>query len=352
MRNSIAIAMLAAFLALCAAGCAERKIEEPTPESVLAQKASSAYKDGNFQESASAYMEAIALCEAKDPERTKSFKEKLAFVYYEWALHCAISSQKEKTVEDYEQAIGLCDSAAEFNPLLKAKCSNLVEKCQKRISVLKYRAEMSDVKLIPDGKAVKEKIEIFMKQGDSYYAAKDYGEARKRYEKVIKLDPYNADAIQAIKKMDLKIAEAGKARAENSRLEMMAEVKWAGVQPIPPRQAGEPEAKAAGPAQADVAFVEKALRDASFPFLSFEKARMQDVFAKIEAESAAAGYPVSFVFEGVDMNSPDLPLISFKTDRISLAEALNSVCKPFNLLYIPTGGSQIKVFKKPPRQTP
>jgi len=352
MKKTLSIflaAFCAALLAFALPGCAAPKVSsEPTPEKKAEIKAEAAYKAGDFQASADAFMEAIALSEGKNPEMEKACKLRLAQVYYDWALYVSTTSKSEKTVDDCEKAISLCKSAVEMDPRLKDKCANLTEKCRKKIAIIKYHAELTNVQIVSEDQGIEGKIGVFLKQGDAYYAAKDYAESRRCYEKVIRIDPYNANAIQGIKKVDLKVAEAGKARAENARAEMIAEVKWANVQPLPPKAAAQGEWKTIDSKQPeDTTEIEKALREISFPFLSFEKASLPDVFKKLEVDSAAAGYPLKFEFDGVDVNSPDLPLVSFKTDRISLAEALNSVCKPFELLFVPAGGNKIKVFKKP-----
>jgi tetratricopeptide (TPR) repeat protein len=198
--------LAACLLALLLAGCASRSTTivktADSQEAIAANSAKDAFHQGRFEDAAKGFTNAISL--SQDPAATAKYKASLADVYREWALRTAYVKKDDTSFEDYMQAIRLSSMAIDVDPANRAKYEDMISKFQAKIEILKYRAVAKDEHLIPDGKPSYEKIEIFMEQARAYILAGDYVEARKHFEKVLKIDPSNAEAARGLEMLRAK----------------------------------------------------------------------------------------------------------------------------------------------------
>ena len=338
-RQSV-LAALAATVSLLAS-CSTVSRMPQSPEQEAAKSAYDAFRKDSFQEAADGYMKAIALAGPSNQAAAARFKVSLAEVYREWAIRLAYAKKGESSFDDYMQAIKLCSSAEELDPARKSLYDEMIAKFQSKISLLKYRAIANDEKLIPDFKTAPGKIEIFMTQARAYVLAGDYAEAKKHYEKVLTIDPANAEAARELSNTLVKLERAGAARASMERNGRIAEVAWSKVEPLRKAATSEPQQKDDSPIQTS-----KLLHDTVIAKLELRQTSMRDAFAKLESEAAWSG-TVKFSFEGVNPDAKEWPLINFSAERIPLDEALSSLCDALGLSYSAGVNGCVFIFRKP-----
>ena len=119
-----------------------------------------------------------------------------------------------------------------------------MEEAIARFKKLKVSAEY-EAKVSPDavdaGRSARlYSIEVLLKQGDVFYADAQWDKARDKYEEVMAIDPFNVKAMDAIRRINLKLLEAGKRRTGVSRAEYIAETEWKMLTPLVPRISSGP----------------------------------------------------------------------------------------------------------------
>ncbi len=325
-------ALLAAAAALLAA-CSTVSRMPQSPEQEAAKAAYDSFRKDQFQEAADGYMKAIALASQSNPSAAARFKVSLAEVYREWAIRIAYAKKGESSFEDYSQAIKLCSAAEELDPARKGLYDEMIAKFQAKITLLKYRAIANDEKLIPDYKPLQGKIEIFMTQARAYVLAGEYVEARKHYEKVLAIDPANAEASRELSGVLAKLQQAGAQRAGLERSVGIVEISWKQAEP----------AQAAVQNSAVWTPPPKSLHDAVIPKLEIRQESLRSAFAKLEA---GAGGAFKFSFQGIDPDSKEWPLVNFQAGQIPLDAALSSLCGALGLAYVPGADGKILIFRK------
>ena len=342
--RQVNLAFASALIAVSVAGCTTVSRMDPGPAQDAAKNAREAFKQNRFQDAIDGYMKAIALSEQSNPAVAAKLKVSLAEVYREWSISVSYSKKGENTsAEDYYQAIKLCSIASDLDPARKKFYDEMIANFQGKISLLKYRAIHKDETLIPDFKPLQEKLDIFLTQGRAYVLAGDYSEAKKHFEKVLAIDPGNAEATRELSNVIAKIAKTGETRAGVERASRIAEVSWKRIEEIPPSKPSEEQAKAVDHSPSQTS---KFLHDTVIPKLDLRQTPLKDAFSTLETEAAWNG-KVSFLFVGFDPSSKEWPLINFSAEKISLAEALSSLCDAVGLTYAPGPDGNVSIFRKP-----
>lgn len=152
--------------------------------------------------------------------------------YYYWAQKIYFDAVKSAKVSDYDAAIEKCRKAIEIYPPCKEKMEKIIEKYEllkgKTLAAEKIKSNTAD-----DPDDLKEK-RILLRQGEVLYKEGLWDKARSKFEEVIAIDPYNEFAIDYVRKINIKLLEAGKRRTGLTRNQRAAEAIWNPVTPIIP----------------------------------------------------------------------------------------------------------------------
>lgn len=81
-------------------------------------------------------------------------------------------------------------------------------------------------------------IQVLLQQGRELYNAAEYLKALRKFQEVLLIDPYNADALQNVLACNSKIEFIGKQRFAPTLRKMVAEVEWKYSIPITPDSDG------------------------------------------------------------------------------------------------------------------
>lgn len=208
----------------------------------LAREAGKAYQSGAYQKAVDLYMQAIKILQklGDDPTSLKNIencKQAISRCYNYWAEKLYFDAQDSADAKQYEQAIELCKKAAEIWPAAKPRMDELIARFTKLQAAAEFQAKVSPEAVDPGQSARLYSIDVLLKQGDIFYKDRQWDKARDKYEEVIAIDPYNIAAIDAIRRVNLRLYHAGKLRKELTTEEYKAELEWKMVTPIPPRLA-------------------------------------------------------------------------------------------------------------------
>ena len=211
----------------------------------IGRAAAKAYQIGQYQKAIDLYLQAIKVFDKLGDEPTVLKKKencKLAIskAYYYWAEKLYFDAQASADAKRYDQAIKLCENAAEMWPGAKPRMEEAIARFKKLKVSAEYEAKVSPDAVDAGRSARLYSIEVLLKQGDVFYADAQWDKARDKYEEVMAIDPFNVKAMDAIRRINLKLLEAGKRRTGVSRAEYIAETEWKMLTPLVPRISSGP----------------------------------------------------------------------------------------------------------------
>ena len=155
--------------------------------------------------------------------------------YCYWAEAIARDAEKNMKAEDFDQAMANCKEAIKVYPPCRKKMEAMLQRLEKMKKGTAFKDEISEETLDPNKKEREYKIALLLKKGAAFYNDRQYDRARDAFEEVLVINPYNMTAIDSLRKTNLKLLEAGRARTESTINERMAENEWNMVSPILPR---------------------------------------------------------------------------------------------------------------------
>ena len=211
----------------------------------VGREAAKAYQGGEYQKAIDLYLQAIKIFDklGSDPtvlKKKESCKLAISKAYYYWAEKLYFDAQASADAKRYDQAIKLCENAAEMWPAAKGRMEEAIARFKKLKASAEYEEKVSPDVVDSGRNARLYSIEVLLKQGDVFYADAQWDKARDKYEEVMSIDPFNVKAMDAIRRINLKLLEAGKRRTGVSRAEYIAETEWKMLTPLVPRISSGP----------------------------------------------------------------------------------------------------------------
>ncbi len=209
----------------------------------LVRDAAKAYQNSRYKESVDKYLEAIQRLKASSStspyiqDKVSDCKVAISKVYFAWAQDIAMQAEKSASAGDIDSAIVYCTEAMKLYPPYKERMENAIKKYSSLKSTIEYRNSVSEATTDPKKEARLYSIDVLAKQGEVLYKDKQYDQAREKFEEVLSRDPYNANAIDYTRRINLKLLEVGNKRTEVTRAERLAESQWKTVTPLIPRVA-------------------------------------------------------------------------------------------------------------------
>jgi tetratricopeptide (TPR) repeat protein len=208
---------------------------------IMVKAANKAYFSKKYKDAISKYLKAIDLLKSASTGESKFFAKKIATCkeqiyrsYYYWARNIALDADKLGQEKQFNSAIEMCQKAIAIYPPCKKRMEKRILLFKKQQKAVQYRTAATKDKLLPNIDDKDYNIQIMLKQGDAYYKAEKYYQARERYEQVLLLDPYKLAAIERLRSANTKICRAASPRKRAYTKERVAETQWKSVLPIKP----------------------------------------------------------------------------------------------------------------------
>ncbi|MCP4177371.1 MAG: hypothetical protein GY756_06370 [bacterium] len=204
----------------------------------LVKTANNYYLNKNYSKAKNAYLASISILShikpgtAENNYKINQLKDALSHVYTSWAKETLNEAEKLAYNDEIQKAINLCNEAKEINPKTKKSADVLIKKFKNRLKYNKYKEETSEKKLAPKLKEQSYNISVLYEQGKKLFHRKLYTQAKDKFEELLLIDPYNIDTIQYIRRINVKIYEAGKYRSEVTSTERQSEVEWEKLSPV------------------------------------------------------------------------------------------------------------------------
>ena len=198
-------------------------------------------------------------------------KKRVEYCYFQKAIEAMRKADDSVTIGDFEQAIKLCKEAIEFCPEKKAELEAKIAFYEKRRTAAVTREGRSIGNLVPNLEANNQKIELLIEQGRSLARRQEYMKAKRAFEEVLLIDPYNDVAMHNLLTVNTLIRDAAKLRADATQNRMIGANKWAGAIPVVSVESNvELQNQLDGPvAKVQESAIEKRLKSVRIPQISF-----------------------------------------------------------------------------------
>ena len=199
----------------------------------LVKKANEFFKDENYIEARNLYIDVKKRLNALNPEyyrdRIQFCDKQIQLCYYEIANQALKKADQSAAVKDYDEAIRLCQVAAEAYP----ECKPVMEKKIARYSAIRQtnaiQKDTSTASLIPEKELEEYEISVNLRRARALVNAGLYEKAKRVYEDILKKNPYRADVLQDLRAVDNYIRRSGVRRTISSRRAAVTanELEWA-----------------------------------------------------------------------------------------------------------------------------
>jgi len=275
-------------------------------------------------------------------ERIEFCQKRIAECYYNMAEDVMKQAEDFASTLNFEEAIKICQEAVKFCPEREKELQERIKYYQQRREAAVYRESLEIDKIDPDFNTQKYEIQLLIEQGIVLVRRNEYMKARRKFEEVLLIDPYNAVALQNLLGINTKIRDAAVHRSNNTSRHNVGGVEWSAAIPIvADSSAGIGENQLDAPAQkveGGQSELEKTLREVVIPnyvlfddAMSFREAidELQKQIRDVRPQGINfVVRDASYANEG---EAPKMP--GFAPGKMSVYEILNELQKRGDLTF-------------------
>ena len=198
--------------------------------------------DKKFDQARDSFIKAQRLFEQFSSEQ---FRDRVA-ACQRMIKQCYISKAQEAMrladervqARDFEEAVKLCEEAIKYCPEERAVLEEKISFYRKRQEAARTRDDVATDRLMPDRAREQYDIQVLLQQGRELADKGDFSKALRKFQEVLLIDPYNADALQNVLATNSKIEWIGTQRFAPTLRKMVSEVEWKFAIPITPDSDG------------------------------------------------------------------------------------------------------------------
>ena len=205
--------------------------------------------------------------------RIEFCRKRIQDCYLHKAEDAMARADEQAMSKDFEAAISTCREAQKFCPEKKDELAEKIEFYEKRRAAALEREGSSVDKLLPNRNVQDYNIQLLLEQGRTLVGRNELTAARRKFEEVLLIDPFNSEAIQNLEGVNNLIRKDAKIRASATARRMIAKVEFDGTIPIAPdAPVGEPKNQLDAPVKkvAESGLMKK-LRTIRIPRLNVEE---------------------------------------------------------------------------------
>ncbi len=204
----------------------------------LVREANRLLSESKYFEARDQYIKAIGEFE-KFPtpyfeEKVKYCRQQIVQCYLSRAEAAMANADELARSSNYDEAIKICKEAVEYAPELKSKLDSKIALYEQRRDAAATRESYAPQRLMPSLNSQEYQIQMLLEQGRRLAAAGELGAALRKFQEILLINPYHADAMQNIKAVNYRIGRIGLDRFANTVRRNISEVEWKYSIPIIP----------------------------------------------------------------------------------------------------------------------
>ena len=213
---------------------AERTLERGEAE---IKQANTAFAQGLYEESGKHYLAAVKIFQEAEKQfaqlNPETFRSRVEFCrnqiwkcYYYRAQDAMMRADRLASTQEFDQAIALCKEAIEYYPEGAQVLQKRIALYEKRRVAANLRETAEPDKLIPEFTNQNYRIGVLMKQGQELYQAGLYEKSVRKYQEVVLMDPYNAEALHNLRAVYRAMGKGADDRQRNEHRKLVTEMEW------------------------------------------------------------------------------------------------------------------------------
>ena len=198
------------------------------------------FVSGRYKEARDKYLEAIKAYDqfagyGSFSEKSEYCRKRIGECYYQMAQEAMRKADDLAQSRDYDEAIKECREALKYCEKEQVdELNKLIEVYEKRRDNALEREAASADRLVPNLQNQEYQIQVLMEQGRKLALNREYGRAVRKFQEVLLINPFNADALQCLRAVNDRIGSIGVRRYRNEHRKMMGEVEWKSATPYQP----------------------------------------------------------------------------------------------------------------------
>ena len=223
------------------------------------------------------YREVIKLLEPvqsgeRFKDRIEMCRKRIKECYLQKADEAMKKADDQATSNDFEAAVNTCREAQKYCPEKRDELAKKIAFYERRRNAALNRENSSMGKLAPNNSVQEYNIQRLLEQGRALAERDELTQAKRKFEEVLLLDPFNAEGIKNLEGVYNRIRKDAKIRASATARRMISKVEWDATIPIvPDAPVGEPENQLDQPvAKVAESPLEKKLKAIIIPRLTIE----------------------------------------------------------------------------------
>lgn len=199
-------------------------------------KANRAFLAGQYDTARDIYRDIASVLERYPGEafvkRREFCTRRIEECYSKKAEEAMVKADDSVSVGDFEEAIRLCKEAVVFCPGRKDELEKKIAFYEKRHQAAITR-EKRNINVLKNGYSENNyKIDLLIEQGRALVKREEYIKAKRCFEEVLLIDPFNDTAMQNMLAVNTLIQQAAKLRSNATQRRATAMDKWSGAVPI------------------------------------------------------------------------------------------------------------------------
>lgn len=256
------------------------------------REANANFEQGRYQDAIGGYLEAVKLLRGFDTEifaaRVEICRSQIAKCYYNMAQDAVSQAKDRMQAQDFEEAIRLLKQAIEYCPEEEKSLRETIAEFEKRHAAAVLRNETGTEALLPDKLGQDYRIQVLMRQGHELAQAGQLQQAIRKYQDILMIDPYNADALQNLRAVNLRSAKVADRRYADEHRKASAEMEWRWSTPILPEGETPVNNVVDSPVKKkddEVGGINKKIRSIIIPRVDFEDVTIPTAIKFLQEES-------------------------------------------------------------------
>lgn len=194
--------ILLCSLVIFHSGCNSSKTENSQKRlsiSQLHESGNIAYKKSNYIKATQCYIDALLDAEEFAPDKVEEIQINLANNYIDWARTLYWTAKENRSIKICQKAILMTERAAEIDAKRTIQCKALIKKLKKELQFIYTQEKNHKNSFNNDLNDRSMQIKLLLKQGSIFIKYKQYTQAVDKFENVMVLDPFNLEAIRALR---------------------------------------------------------------------------------------------------------------------------------------------------------
>lgn len=165
-------------------------------------------------------------------ERRNICEKRIRMSYFKKAEAAMRKADDTVTIGDFEAAIRLCKEALMYCPEKKEELEKKIAMYEIRSKAARTREGRDIANLAPGLEAQNYQIQVLIEQGRALVRRQEYMKAKRKFEEVLLIDPYNDVAMQDLLGVNTMIRNAARLRANATARRFVGGTVWGKAIPV------------------------------------------------------------------------------------------------------------------------